>query len=317
MSHSHPHPSKAPDHSAQSHGHTHGGGHPHGKGDERSLRLTLLLTASVLLAEVIGGWWFNSLALLSDAAHMGTDVFALLVALMALRLSQRPADARQTFGYARSEALGAMLNASLLLVVAGFIVWEALERLFSPPEVSAIGMLGVAALGLLVNLIGLYLLHGSRQQNLNLRAAYLEVLADTVGSVAVIVGALVMMSTGWTLVDPVIAILIALWITPRSLHLLRSSLRVLMEGVPEHIDLNAVRQAMASHQAVNDVHDLHIWSIESNLAALTAHLVIDGDLQTADRVREEIASMLNQRFHIAHSTLQVELRHCGADPMHP
>lgn len=314
---SQPHSHATQDPSHHSHGAHHHGGHHHTPGDERGLRLTLLLTASVLVAEVIGGWWFNSLALLSDAAHMGADVFALVVALMALKLSQKPADAKQTYGYARSEALGAMLNASLLLLVAGFIVWEAIDRLITPPTVSTAGMLGIALLGLTVNLVGLAMLHGSRRSNLNLRAAYLEVLADTIGSVAVIIGALVMMVTHWTIIDPIIAILIALWITPRSLSLLNSSLRVLMEGVPEHIDLEAVRVAMAEHPAVTDVHDLHLWSIDSKVPALTAHLVIKSGGAAVDEVREQVAAMLHSKFHITHSTLQIEQRHCGVDAMHP
>ena len=292
------------------------GRHDHGGQGERGLRITLALTSIVLLAEVIGGWWFNSLALLSDAAHMGTDVFALMIALLAIRLSRRPADAKQTYGYVRGEALGAMINALLLLAVAGFIVWEAIERLLAPLPVTTVGMLGVAVLGLLVNLFGLYILGGSREQNLNLRAAYLEVLADAIGSVAVIVGALIMLATGWVLVDPIIAILIALWIAPRSLKLLASSLRVIMEGVPEHIELDQVRAALTGHPAIRDVHDLHIWSIESKVPALTAHLVVDLEQDSLDRLREDIADMLNTRFHIAHTTLQIEQRHCGGDPIH-
>lgn len=290
--------------------------HHHGGQGERGLRITLLLTSGVLLAEAIGGWWFNSLALLSDAAHMGTDVFALMIALMAIRLSRRPADAKQTYGYVRGEALGAMINALLLLLVAGFIVWEAIERLLMPPTVTAAGMLGVAVLGLLVNLFGLHMLGGSREQSLNLRAAYLEVWADAIGSVAVIVGALVMLTTGWALVDPIIAILIALWIAPRSLKLLASSLRVVMEGVPEHIDLDQVRAALAGHPSISDVHDLHVWSIESKVPALTAHLVVDAGRDSLDQLREEVASMLNKQFHIMHTTLQIEQQHCDGDPIH-
>lgn len=295
------------------HGHDHCHHHHHA-GDirhEKTLWIALALTAGFLLAEVAGGIVFNSLALLSDAAHMMTDVVALGISLFAVRLARRPADARRTYGYARMEALGALVNGGLLFVVAGYILYEAWQRFRAPAGVATGGMLAVAVLGLAVNLISMRLLKAGAGESLNVRGAYLEVWSDTLGSLGVIAGAMVIAATGWTLVDPIVAVLIGLWVLPRTWTLVRQAGHVLMQGVPDGLDLDAVRAAMRAHAGVRDVHDLHVWALGSREPILTAHVVLDEVANDTDRVRDALANMLEARFGIGHSTLQVESEACG------
>lgn len=239
-----------------------GAGHDHGTSEirhERPLWWAFGLTSAFLVAEVVGGLLTNSLALLSDAAHMMTDVIALAISLFAVRLSRRPPDARRTYGYARMEAIGAMINGGLLFVVAGYILWEAVGRFRQPPEVASGGMLVIATIGLVVNLISMRLLKAGSGTSLNVRGAYLEVWSDMLGSVGVIMGALVIHFTGWTVVDPIIAVLIGLWVLPRTWTLLRQAGHVLMQGVPVGIDLEAIRGALRACPGVREIHDLHVW----------------------------------------------------------
>ncbi|WP_411834589.1 cation diffusion facilitator family transporter [Pseudoxanthomonas mexicana] len=278
---------------------------------EKPLWWALGLTATFLLAEVVGAFLTNSLALLSDAAHMATDTLALTVALVAVRLSRRPPDARRTYGYARMEAIGAVINGGLLFVVAGYILWEAAQRFRQPPEVASTGMLAIAALGLIINLISMRLLKAGAGENLNMKGAYLEVWSDMLGSVAVIIGAVTIRLTGWQIVDPILAVLIGLWVLPRTWILLREAFNVLMEGVPKGIDLARVRQAMQRTPGVRDIHDLHVWALGSSTPALTAHVVAEGGVD-ADALRVALSRRLEEEFAIHHSTLQMESGHCGA-----
>jgi len=221
-----------------------GAGHDHGTASirhEKPLWWAFALTSAFLVAEVIGGLLTNSLALLSDAAHMATDVIALAISLVAVRLSRKPADAKRTYGYARMEAIGAMINGGLLFLVAGYILWEAVGRFRSPPEVASTGMLVIAIAGLCVNLVSMRLLKAGSGDNLNMKGAYLEVWSYMLGSVGVILAAILIKLTGWTIADPIIAVLIALWVLPRTWTLLRAAWQVLMQGVPEGIDMQAVR----------------------------------------------------------------------------
>ncbi|WP_045736676.1 cation diffusion facilitator family transporter [Xanthomonas sp. MUS 060] len=280
---------------------------------EAPLWWALGLTAMFLMVEVVGGLVTNSLALLSDAAHMATDALALMIALVSVRLSRRPPDARRSYGYVRLEALGALVNAALLFVVAGYILWEALQRFHQPQQIATVGMLGIAAFGLLVNLIAMRLLKAGSGDSLTMKGAYLEVWSDMLGSVAVIVGALAIRLTGWKWIDPVLAILIGVWVLPRTWVLLREAVNVLLEGVPNGVDMAAVRSHLHAVPGVASVHDLHIWALASSTPALTAHVVfaqgIDGDGLRA-RLRDE----LHERFGIDHITLQMEAGHCGAAP---
>ena len=294
-------------------------GHDHGGGEvkhEKPLWWALGLTATFLVAEVIGGLLTNSLALLSDAAHMATDVIALTISLVAVRLSRRPPDAKRTYGYARMEAIGALVNGGMLFLVAGYILWEAVGRFSEPPSVASTGMLVVATMGLVVNLIAMRLLKAGSGESLNVKGAYLEVWADMLGSVGVIIGALIIQFTGFYIADPIIAVLIGLWVLPRTWTLLRAAGQVLMQGVPDGLDLEAVRIMMLSHPSVGAVHDLHAWALGSKEPVLTAHIVLDAPTDDVDQVRRTLAAALDEQFGIAHATLQVELVACTAENSH-
>ena len=284
---------------------------------ERPLWIAFGLTTAFLVAEVIGALWTGSLALLSDAAHMGTDVLALGISLFAVRMARRPADARRTYGYARMEAIGALANGMLLFLLAGYILWEAIGRIRAPQPVATTGMLVVAVLGLLVNLASMRLLRAGAGENLSMKGAYLEVWSDMLGSVAVIAGALLIRATGWQVIDPVIAVLIGLWVLPRTWVLLREAGQVLMQGVPAGIDLDAVRDALQAQSGVRAVHDLHVWALGSREPVLTAHLLLQPSVPDADAVRAAAARMLHERFGIDHATLQLETDPCGATHLHP
>jgi cobalt-zinc-cadmium efflux system protein len=294
-------------------------GHDHGAGEirhEKPLWWAFGLTAAFLVAEVVGGIVTNSLALLSDAAHMGTDVIALAISLFSVRLSRRPPDAKRSYGYARMEALGAMINGGLLFVVAIYILWEAIGRFRQPPEVASTGMLVIAVLGLVVNLISMRLLRAGSGESLNVKGAYLEVWADMLGSIGVIAGAIVIKLTGWTPVDPIVAVLIGLWVLPRTWMLLRQAGNVLMQGVPEGLSLDEIRKTLLAQPGVVSLHDLHAWALGSREPVLSAHVVIDAEA-SSDRIRAELAKMLETRFGIEHSTLQVEQEDCSRNETAP
>jgi cobalt-zinc-cadmium efflux system protein len=296
-----------------------GAGHDHGLSEiqhERPLWWAFGLTTAFLVAEVIGGLLTNSLALLSDAAHMATDVIALAVSLVAVRLSRKPADAKRTYGYARLEALGAVINGGLLFVVAAYILIEAVGRFRTPAPVASTGMLGIAALGLVINLISMRLLRAGSGTSLNVKGAYLEVWSDMLGSVGVILGALLIRYTGWTIVDPIVAVLIGLWVLPRTWTLLREAAHVLMQGVPHGVDIEAIRTAISGHPGVGQVHDLHVWALGSKEPVLTVHVVLDGSAQEPDEVRTSLAALLHDRFGVDHATLQVESTACDVHDVH-
>ena len=296
-----------------------GAGHDHGGGEvkhEKPLWWALGLTATFLVAEVIGGLLTNSLALLSDAAHMATDVIALTISLVAVRLSRRPPDAKRTYGYARMEAIGALVNGGMLFLVAGYILWEAVGRFSEPPSVASTGMLVIAALGLMTNLIAMRLLKAGAGESLNVKGAYLEVWADMLGSVGVIIGALIIQFTGFYIADPIIAVLIGLWVLPRTWTLLRAAGQVLMQGVPDGLDLEAVRAMMLSHPSVEAIHDVHAWALASKEPILTAHIVLASATDDVDQVRATLAAALDEQFGIAHATLQVERFACTTETFH-
>ena len=290
-----------------------GAGHDHGSNEiryERPLWWAFGLTTAFLVAEVVGGLLTNSLALLSDAAHMATDVIALVISLVAVRLSRKPPDARRTYGYARMEAIGAMVNGGLLFLVAGYILWEAVARFRDPPEVASNGMLVIAILGLAVNLISMRLLKAGSGESLNVRGAYLEVWSDMLGSVGVLIAALIIRYTGWWVADPIVAVLIGLWVLPRTWMLLREAAQVLMQGVPAGMELDAVRRAMLAHPDVSAVHDLHAWALGSREPVLTAHIVLKDESADPDAVRRALAAELEAGFNVHHATLQVEREAC-------
>lgn len=287
--------------------------HSHGMSNERGLRIALALTGSFLIAEVVGAFATNSLALLSDAAHMLTDVAALIIALVALRLARRPADTKRTFGYYRAEILAAVLNAVLLFLAAVYILSEAYRRFQSPPEIETVGMLVVAVIGLLVNLVSMRVLRASAESSLNMKAAYLEVWSDALGSIGVIIAALTIRFTGWWQADPIVAVLIGLWVLPRTWTLLTESINVLLEGVPQGIELDAIHGELKSIPGVADVHDLHVWSITTGKNTLTAHLMLESGSGSTQKVLSRAREVLEKRFGISHSTVQVETGYCVND----
>lgn len=296
-------------------GHT---AHNHAAGaTSKMLAIALGLTTIFLVAELIGSFVFNSLALLSDAAHMFTDSAALAIALAAVKIGQRPADDARTFGYRRFEILAAAFNALLLFAVAGYVLWEGINRFFHPAEVGSTGMLIVAAVGLVINIIAMKLLSAGKDSSLNVKGAYLEVWADMLGSIGVIVGAIVIMLTGWQWVDPVVAIGIGLWVLPRTWILLKDTTQILLEGVPRGVDIAELRSSISATPGVSGVHDLHVWSLSGEDHSLSAHVEL-GDQADFDTVRSAISAMLLKRYKIQHTTIQVEREPCmDADGLHP
>lgn len=271
---------------------------------ENSLWLALLLTGGFLIAEVIGGIITGSLALLSDAAHMLTDVTALIISLVAIYVGKKPADTSRTYGYYRFEILAAAFNAALLIGVAFFILYEAYQRLKNPPEISSMGMLVIALLGLVINIIAMKLLSHGKEGSLNLRSAYLEVWSDMLSSLGVILAALVIYYTHITWVDSLVAVLIGLWVLPRTWVLLKEAINILLEGVPEGVDIKNIETTILSVAGISEVHDLHIWAITNDKISLTAHLVTP--IGNEENVRLEVQKVLAEQFNIIHTTLQIE-----------
>jgi cobalt-zinc-cadmium efflux system protein len=288
-----------------------GEGHTHvHTQNEKLLWITLGLTASYMIVEVMGGFLTHSLALLSDAAHMFTDVAALGISIAAIRIGQRPADASRTFGYYRFEILAAAFNATILFLVAFYILYEAYQRFHEPPHIQSMGMLIVAVVGLIVNLIGFRLLQAGSEHSLNVKGAYLEVWSDMLGSVGVIIAAIIIRFTGIWWIDPLVAVAIGFWVVPRTWILLKQSLNILLEGVPEGLQLAQIEGALATVAGVLEVHDLHVWAITSGKVSLTAHLVIEPSTPDPNKVLLEVGELLEKQFSIVHSTIQVELENC-------
>nr|WP_172687587.1 cation diffusion facilitator family transporter [Pseudomonas syringae]ARO44851.1 Cobalt-zinc-cadmium resistance protein CzcD [Pseudomonas syringae pv. actinidiae] len=284
-------------------------GHSHGQvraGHEKMLVVALLLTTGFMIAEVIGAWITGSLALLSDAAHMFTDSAALAISLLAFQIAKRPADRTRTFGYARFEILASALNAILLFFVAIYILYEAYQRLVSPAPIQSIGMLVIAILGLIVNLLSMRMLGAGSGESLNVKGAYLEVWSDMLGSLGVIIAALVIWFTGWAWVDSLVAAGIGLWVLPRTWTLLRESMNVLLEGVPNGIDLKEVESTILKVGGVVAVHDLHIWSVTSGKNVMSVHIVISESSLNGQEILSEVTQVVSKGFEIGHCTIQLE-----------
>lgn len=296
----------------QDHGHAHGHDHGHGHGhahateaNERRLIVMLALVVGYIGVEVVGGLAAGSLALLADAGHMLSDAAALAITLFALRIAKRPATPQRTYGYHRAEILAAMVNGGALVAIAIGILWEAVQRWQTPAPVEGPLMMGVAAGGLVVNLIGIAVLHGGRDANLNLRGAWLHVVSDALGSVGALLAGLAVWAWGATWADPAASVVIAVLVLRGAWGLLDDALHVLMEGAPPHIDVNAVRAALCETAGVLDVHDLHVWTITSGMVAMSGHVVAAPAEPGPDVVRR-VAELLRERFGIAHTTIQVE-----------
>lgn len=289
-----------------------GAGHSHGNtavtaaGRHKSrLYVALGLTTSFMIVEVVGGLWTGSLALLADAAHMLTDAGGLALALVAIRFSERPATPASTFGYVRMEVLSALTNAVVLLLLTVYILYEAYQRFLNPPEVIGLPMLIVAIAGLTVNLISMKLLAGGAEESLNVKGAYFEVLADMLGSMGVIVAAVVIMATGWQMADPIIGAGIGLFIVPRTWILLRQAVRILMEGTPPEIDMTLLRQKLLDIRGVTAVHDLHVWTLTSGLDSMSCHLVVD-DMGKSEAILLAAQKAMSAEFGLTHTTIQIE-----------
>jgi cobalt-zinc-cadmium efflux system protein len=267
----------------------------------------LVLVCGYIGVEVVGGWMSGSLALLADAGHMLSDAAALAITLFALRMARRPATPERTYGYHRAEILAAVGNGAALVAIAIGILWEAIARWQHPPEVAGGLMMGVAAGGLLVNLIGLAILHSSREENLNLHGAWLHVLSDALGSVGALAAGAAILAGGWEWADPVASAIIAVLVLYSAWKLLDDAVHVLMEGAPPHIDVNAVRSALTTTPGVIDVHDLHVWTITSGMIAMSGHVVVE-DEGGGPALLRALAETLRARFGIEHTTIQVEPR---------
>ena len=299
------------DHSKPGHSHAAPGGDTgatvaaHRAADRRRMVGALCLTAGIAVLEAVGGWVTHSLALMSDAGHMLTDVSALVLALLALWFAGRPADPRRTYGYVRLEILSALVNGVLLLGITLLIVVEAISRLKDPPQVNLLPMAVVAGIGLCANLGALSFLHKS--QTLNARAAFLHVVGDTLSSMGVLLGAAVMALTHWRWVDPALSLAISVVIVIGSWRLLRDAVDVLLEAVPAHVDLEAVRVLLERAKGVVAVHDLHVWTLSSGLYALSAHLVVlDPMVCNNDQILSALKHELLGRYGIDHTTIQIE-----------
>lgn len=291
-----------------SHGDSHGHSHHH-TSNKKALFWSFLLIASFMVVEVIGGVLTNSLALLSDAGHMLSDAAALGLSLFAMKLGERQATQTKTYGYKRFEIIAAALNGLTLIAISVYIFFEAFQRFLNPPEVQSLGMLTISVIGLLVNIIAAWILMGGdKDENLNVRSAFLHVLGDMLGSVGAITAALLIYFFDWGLADPIASIAVAILIIISGWRVTKESFHVLMEGTPEQIKLEEIRAALMNIPNVFDVHDVHVWSITSGMFMLSGHITVEGD-SMHDQVLHQAQALLHEKFSIDHSTLQVE----GAD----
>jgi len=316
MAHGHPHGHHGHDHHhghhhGHHHVHHHGHLHVHGAGNRAGLTVALAITTGIMVLEIAGGLLTNSLALLSDAGHMFSDAGALALSLFAMQLAARPASLKRSYGFRRFEILAALLNGATLFVMAGFILWEAVERFREPAEVAGGMMTAIAVIGLAANAASAwYLMRKSDvKSNLNVRSAYLHVIGDALGSVGAIAAGLVISLTSWYWFDPLVSVLVTLLIVRSAWGVTRTAVHILMEGTPETIDAGKVRETLLGIDGVLDLHDLHIWTITSGLDALSCHLLVR-DEQDEQSVLQEALNRIEKRFHIRHATIQIEKSGC-------
>ncbi len=279
---------------------------------EKKLLLILAFTATLTLLEIVGGFISNSLALLSDAGHMLTDSLAVFLSYLAIHWSRRPANHRKTFGYHRAEILVALANGVALVAIAGYIFYEAALRFFHPQEIKTGILLAIAAIGLAGNLFGLFILKGESHENLNVRSAFFHILADTLSSVGVIVGGVIIWFTGWYLVDSLIGVLIGGIVLRGAIDLVMESGEILLEATPRDVDLAQLRQEVQKISGVEDLHDIHIWTIGSGMRALSAHVLTDNiSTRESQEIACRIRAVLGDQFNITHTTLEMECETCG------
>ncbi|WP_108670604.1 cation diffusion facilitator family transporter [Peribacillus acanthi] len=299
------------------HGHSHGHGHSHAHtSNKRALLLSFIIIFAFMIVEVIGGLWTNSLALLSDAGHMLSDAAALGLSFLAIKLGERKATLTKTFGYKRFEIIAASLNGITLLLISLYIFYEAYHRFSNPPEVQSTGMLIISILGLLVNIIAAWILmSGDKDENLNVRSAFLHVIGDMLGSVGAIIAALFIMFFGWGIADPIASVIVAILVLISGWRVTKESIHVLMEGTPRQLDLDKIKESLLKISGVEDVHDLHTWSITSDFIMLSCHMSIS-DRNGHDEVLHKAQDILHDSYHIEHSTIQIEHIERGCPSYH-
>ena len=308
--HSHPH-----DDHAHGHGHGPDGAHAHAHGESvRRLWIALVLTGVFLVAEVVGGFLSNSLALLADAGHMLTDVAALALSLFVAWFSRRPESDKRTYGYLRLEILAAFINGAALLLLSAWILIEAVLRFGTPEPIAGGLMLVVAVLGLLVNVAAAWTLHPSQGGSMNIRGAYLHVLSDLLGSVGTVTAALLVQYTGWLIADPIASVFVTLLIVRAAWRLVRESIDVLLESTPAHISLGAVREQLEAIPGIESVHDLHVWTVTSNHIAMSAHAIVREPERQQHVLEHALDAM--RLFGIHHVTIQLERQAMYEREMH-
>lgn len=272
---------------------------------KKNLLIVLALSGTYLIAEVIGGIATKSLALLADAAHMLTDVVGLLLAFIAIKIGERKASPKKTFGYYRTEILAAVINAVVLLGISIFVLYEAFQRFKNPPEVQSGSMMIVAGIGLVVNIIGILIIRKDSNASLNMKGAYFEVLSDMLTSVGVMMAGVIMLTTQWYYADPIISAAIGLLIIPRTLKLLMEAVNVLLEGTPKDVDISKLRASLEELPGIKEIHDLHVWSLTSGVNAMSAHVIAD-DNKNRNELLQILIDKATTDFKITHTTFQIE-----------
>ena len=306
------------DHHAHDHEHEHEYEHDarQSLGGRRDLLIALSITVLMMVAEVIGGLLSNSLALLSDAGHMLTDNLALLLSFFAMKFATMPATERKTFGFFRLEILAALVNGIVLVLISLYIMYHAYIRMVNPQPVQGKLMLIIAVIGLIANVIGALVLFKHSHANLNIRGAYLHIVGDALSSIGVVIGGVIILYTGWYLIDPILSFLISLVIIYGAWALVKESVNVLLESVPSHINIESVAAEIATVRGVREAYHIHVWTISSGVYALSAHVLIDDQPVSGSRdIINEIRALLSKKFNVLHSTIQLECDRCDMSPM--
>ena len=272
---------------------------------KKSLLIVLCLSGSYMIAEVIGGFATKSLALLADAAHMMTDVVGLFLAYMAIKIGEKKANSKKTFGYYRTEILAAVINAVILLGISVYVLFEAWQRFKNPPEVQSGVMMIVAGIGLIVNIVGIFIIRKGSDESLNMKGAYFEVLSDALTSVGVMIAGIIMLTTGWYYADPLISAAIGLLIFPRTWRLLKEAVNVLLEGTPKDVNIEELRKSLESVQGAKKLHDLHVWSLTSGLNAMSSHVIAEHS-EDLNVLLKTLSDKATTEFKISHTTFQIE-----------
>jgi cobalt-zinc-cadmium efflux system protein len=303
-------------HDDHDHDHTQGHAHVH-EANESNLRrvvIALVLTGTFMIVEIVGGIISGSLALLADAGHMLTDTMALALAAVAFHVSKRPADGNLTYGYQRFQILAAFVNGLSLLVIVGWILYEAVERFITPRDILGETMLVVAAAGLVINIICFAVLHTGDQENLNIRGAALHVAGDLLGSVAAIVAAIVIIYTGWTLIDPILSVAVAFLILRSAWALVKRSAHVLLEGAPDWLNVSDMQERIVANvPGVKEIHHVHVWGLTPQQLMLTMHVAIEDGMDSQSRIVRGVKNYVKSEFGIGHSTIEIEVDGCADD----